>query len=274
MADRKRMESYIAVARISFRNSRQYTVDFLTGFAFFPTQLIALSIVYWIVYLQSWLLNGTNVIGGFNYPELISYLFIALIIARALPRWRLSVQIEQDIDRGPLVSYLSKPIDYSGFRFFSELPRSILYLIFGSITYLIAMLFIPLPFPTLTNLILFIPFFIIAYLVAFLLVFTMSLGTFWVNRQWWLRNLLSLLMIIAGGGLIPLSFFPPIIQTVFSLLPFQYCYYIPAIILQGYYLPEQLLPIALLSVIWLLILWILARIIWGLGRRRYEGPGG
>ncbi len=274
MVNRSRFESYLAVARISFKNFRQYTTDFLTHFAFFPAQIIALALVYWIVYLQAGLLTGTFILGGFTYHELLSYLFIALIIARALPRWRLSVQIEKDIDRGPLVSYLSKPIDYSGFRFFSELPRSILYMIFGSVTYLITMLFIPLPMPTLYNLLLFIPFFIVAYLVAFLLVFTMSLGTFWINRHWWLRNLLSLLMIIAGGGLIPLSFFPPTLQFVFSLLPFQYCYYIPAIILQGYYLPEQMLPITILIIIWLVILWILARIVWSRGRRRYEGPGG
>ena len=274
MTDRSRFSSYLAVSRISFRNSREYAVDFLTNFAYFPAQMIALGLVYWIMYSQAFLLTGTVAIGGFTYPELISYLFIALIIARALPRWRLSVQIEKDIDRGPLVSYLSKPIDYSGFRFFSELPRSLVYIGFGFLTYFITMLFIPLPMPTLLNALLFIPFFIVAYLVAFFLVFTMSLGTFWVNRQWWLRNLLSLLMIVAGGALIPLSFFPPSLQLFFTLLPFQYCYYIPAIILQGYYLPEQLPFITLLSLCWLLILWVLARVVWSLGRRKYEGPGG
>lgn len=274
MPNRSRFSSYLAVTRISFRNARQYTTDFLTHFAFFPAQMIALALIYWIIYLQAFLLNGTVIIGNFTYHQLISYLFIALIISRALPRWRLSVQIEKDIDQGPLISYLSKPIDYSGFRFFSELPRSILYMVFGGLTYLITMLFIPLPLPTLINTLLFIPFFIVAYLVAFLLVFTMSLGTFWISRQWWLRNLLSLLMIIAGGGLIPLNFFPPTLQFVFNLLPFQYCYYIPAIILQGYYLPEQLIPIALLSIIWLVILWVLARLVWNRGRRKYEGAGG
>jgi ABC-2 type transport system permease protein len=145
---------------------------------------------------------------------------------------------------------------------------------FGVLTYLIVMLFIPLPMPSLVNILLFIPFFLISYLVAFFLVFTMSLGTFWVNRQWWLRNLLSLLMVIAGGALVPLSFFPPTLQLAFSLMPFQFCYFIPAIILQGYYLPEQLLPIAFLSLIWLVILWLLARFVWSRGRRKYEGPGG
>jgi len=274
MVSRSRWGSYLAVARISLRNSRQYTIDFFTGFAFFPIQIIALSLVYWIVYLQAWLLNGTVAIGGFTYHELISYLFIAIIIARALPRWQLSVEIERDIDMGPLVSYLSKPIDYAGFRFFSELPRVMLYFLFGAITYLVTTFFIPIPLPSLYNLLLFIPFFIVAYLVAFLLVFTVSLGTFWVNRQWWLRNLISLLMIIAGGGLIPLSFFPPTFQLVLSLLPFQYCYYVPAIILQGYYVPTQLLPTLLLSLFWLVILWLFARFVWNQGRRKYEGPGG
>lgn len=274
MTERSRIHSYLAVSKISFRNARQYTIEFLTSFAYFPAQIIALSLVYSIIYNQAWILYGTIELGGFTLPQLISYLFIALIIARALPRWRLSSEIERDIDRGPLVSYLAKPIDYAGFKFFGELPRVLLYLIFGAITYVVTAFFIPLPTPTLFNILIFIPFFLVAYLVAFLLVFMMSLGTFWVGRQWWLRNLLSLLMMIAGGGLVPLSFFPPIMQMVLNLLPFQYCYYIPAILLQGYYQPDQLLPIALLSVMWLGILWILARFVWNRGRRKYEGPGG
>ncbi len=269
-----RLESYLAVARISFRNIRQYTTDFLTHFAFFPVQIIALSLVYWIIYQQAWILNGITAIGGFTFPELISYLFIAIIIARALPRWQLSIEVERDIDLGPLVSYLSKPIDYASFKFFSEMPRVLIYLLFGTLTYLVTLLFIPLPLPSILNILLFIPFFVIAYFISFLLVFTVALSTFWVYRGWWLRNLISLLMLMVGGGLIPLSFFPPTLQFVFGLLPFQYCYYIPAIILQGFYLPEQLLPITLLSLIWLVVLWLLARFVWSLGRRKYEGPGG
>ncbi len=274
MTERSRISSYFAVSRISFRNARQYTVDFLTSFAYFPAQIIALSLVYSMVYTQTWILSGTVTLGGFTLPQLISYLFIAIIMARALPRWRLSVEIERDIDRGPLVSYLAKPIDYTGFKFFGELPRVILYIFFGILTYLCTYLFIPLPLPTSLNVLLFIPFFIVAYIVAFLLVFTFSLGTFWISRQWWLRNLLSLLMMLAGGGLIPLSFFPVQLQVLLSLLPFQYCYYIPAIILQGYYSLEHLLPIGVLSVIWLVIRWALTRLVWNLGRRKYEGPGG
>ncbi|MFX0168552.1 MAG: ABC transporter permease [Candidatus Hodarchaeota archaeon] len=274
MSKKVKFSSYLAVSKISFRNVKKYTVDFLTSFAYFPAQIIALYFVYSIVYAQTFLIDGATVIGGFTFAQLINYLFIAIIMQRALPRWRLSTEIEKDIDRGPLVSYLARPIDYAGFKLFGEFPRSFLYLLFGLITYLITLLFIPLPVPALVNLLLFVPFFLVAYILAFLLVFATSLAAFKMSQIWWIRNLLGLTMTIAGGGLIPMSFFPPLLQGILLFLPFQYCYYTPAIILQGYYTVEGLIVIALISVGWLVILWLLTRGLWNLGRRGYSGAGG
>ncbi len=274
MAQRSRLRSYLAVSEISFRNMRQYTIEFLTTFAYFPAQLIALFFVYSIVYFQALILNGVTVIGGFTFPQLISYLFIAIIMYHVIPVYRLSGEVEKDIVRGPLISYLAKPIDYAGFKFFGELPRTLLYLFFGAITYSITLIFIPLPMPSLLNILLFIPFFYLGYLMAFLLIFTMALAAFWVSHQWWLRHLFSLLMAIIGGGLIPLSFYPHTIQLVLSILPFQYLYFVPAIIFQGYYLPELLIPLAVLGVFWLVIVYGLSRLVWYRGRHQYEGAGG
>lgn len=274
MRQRSALKGYLAVATISFRNTRQYTIDFLTHFIYFPVQLTALYFVYSVVYQQAWLINGVIVIGGFTLAQLISYLYVSIMFQRILPRWRLGTEVERDIDRGPLIGYLTKPIDYAGYRFFSEFPRSLLYFLFGIITYLAGMLLIQIPTPSPFNIGLFVPFFLTAYTISFLLFFTTALLAFWIGHHWWLRSFMSLLMVIAGGGLIPLTFFPPAVQFILNLLPFQYCYYIPAIILQGYYLPEQLPSIAILSVAWLVILWVLARGVWALGRRRYEGAGG
>jgi ABC-type uncharacterized transport system permease subunit len=249
-------------------------VDFLTHFAYFPAQIFALFFIYSIVYVQAWILDGVTIIGSFTFVQLINYLFIAIIMQRALPRWRLSNEIQKDIDRGPLVSYLARPIDYAGFKFFGEFPRSLLFMLFGLLTYLVALFFIPLPVPTFGNLLLFIPFFLIGYMTSFFIVFATSLAAFKMSQIWWVRDLLSLTMTLAGGGLVPLTFFPPLIQTILLLLPFQYCYYTPAIILQGYYAPGDLLPIALISIAWLAILYALVRLLWALGRRGYSGAGG
>lgn len=274
MTERSRIRSYFGVSQISFRNMRQYTIEFLTSFVYFPVKLIALYIVYSIIYLQAWIFDGTTVIGGFTFPVLMSYLFISVILISAIPLFRLSMEIEKDIVRGPLISYLTRPIDYAGFKVFAELPRTLVYLTLGALTYAIALFFIPLNIPTIYNIVLFIGFFYLAFFIAFLLVFTIALAAFWMSSQWWLRHLLSLTMSIAGGALIPLSYFPPFAQMILGLLPFQYLYYVPTLILQGYYLPEQLLPITLLGIFWLIALYSLSRLIWYFGRRRYEGAGG
>lgn len=274
MQFRARFNSYLAVARISFRNARQYTVDFLTNFVYFPAELIALFFVYSTVYWQVWVLDGTTTIGGFTLLQLISYLFITLTIQRTLPQYRMSRDIERDIDQGQLIAYLSKPMGYAGYRFFREFPRSLIYLFFGALTYLAGMLLFNLSTPNPFNLLLFIPLYLGAYIITFLLIYTMSLATFWTGRQWWLRNLVTLVTLIAGGGLVPLTFFPTAIQQILTLLPFQYCYFIPVAVLQGFYNPFQLTLIILIDAAWLVILYVMMRLVWRRGRHRYEGAGG
>ncbi len=269
-----RLKAYLAVSRISFRNVREYTLNFLTNFAYFPAELIALFFVYSIVYVQNWILNGNTTIGGFTLAQLVSYLFLSIMLQRILPRYQMSVQIERDINEGHLIGYLSKPINYSGYRFFSELPRSLIRLAIGAITYIIGIFLLILPVPYLQNILLFIPIFFSAYIIAFLFVFTLSLATFWVNRLWWLRDFVNLIMMIAGGALIPLSFFPPFLQFILTLLPFQYIYFVPVCILQGIYHPAQLFGLLLPSLFWMLILWAIAIFVWNLGRRKYEGARG
>ncbi|MDO8055488.1 MAG: hypothetical protein Q6361_01375, partial [Candidatus Hermodarchaeota archaeon] len=66
-----RISSYLAVSKISFRNIKQYTVDFLTHFAYFPAQLVALFFIYSIVYTQAWILDGVTTIGGFTFVQLL-----------------------------------------------------------------------------------------------------------------------------------------------------------------------------------------------------------
>ncbi len=274
MRQRARLQTYGAIAAISFRNAREYTVDFLMQFVNFPAQLVALFFVYSIVYWQAWLFDGSVVIGGFALVQLISYLYVSIMLQRVLPLHEMSRQIERDIDDGPLVIYLGKPVDYMGHTFFVDLPRALLYLSFGAITYLAGIFLLGLPVPLLVNIAMFLPLMLAAYSIAFLLYFTLALATFWVGRQWWLRQLIALAILIAGGGLIPLTFFPPIAQFVLSLLPFQYCFFIPVIVLQGFYDASQLVSIFLLDALWLVILWVLSRLVWRLGRNRYEGAGG
>jgi ABC-2 type transport system permease protein len=271
---RARLKAYLAVSRISFRNIREYTINFFTNFAYFPAELLALFFVYSVVYIQSWLNTGNTTIGGFTLTQLVSYLFLSILLQQVLPRHQMGVQIERDINKGHLVGYLSKPINYSGYRFFSELPRSLIRLAIGAITYIIGMFLILLPAPSLHNVLLFIPVFFSAYIIAFFFVFTLSLATFWVSRQWWLRNFVNLIMMIAGGALIPLTFFPPALHLLLTLLPFQYIYFVPVIVLQGFYHPSQLIGLLFPSLLWILILWASALIVWNLGRRRYEGAGG
>lgn len=274
MRQRARLRTYWAIAAISFRNTREYTINFLIHFVNFPVELVALFFIYSIVYWQSWLLNGTVVIGGFSLFQLVSYLFVSIMLQKVLPPGSLSRQIERDIDDGILVTYLGKPVDYMGHTFFVDLPRGLLFLCFGGVTYLVGIFLLGLPVPLLVNVALFLPLMLVAHAITFLLYFTLALATFWVGRQWWLRQLVALATLIAGGGLIPLTFFPPIAQLVLSLLPFQYSYFIPVVILQGFYTPDQLIPVFLLGATWLAILWVLSRVVWRRGRNRYEGAGG
>ena len=76
------------------------------------------------------------------------------------------------------------------------------------------------------------------------------------------------------GQLIPLSFFPPVIQQIFDYLPFSSMIYTPVMIYLGKYSGNELIFVLARQGIWVILLYGIGSIIWSRVVKRLVVLGG
>jgi ABC-2 type transport system permease protein len=84
---------------------------------------------------------------------------------------------------------------------------------------------------------------------------------------------MRVIMEVLAGAIIPLSFFPEVLQKIFLLLPFQFLIYLPMKIYLGKISPTQI-PFELFKEAgWIVGFGILNLFIWRRGVRQYVAMG-
>ncbi len=84
---------------------------------------------------------------------------------------------------------------------------------------------------------------------------------------------MRVIMEVVGGAIIPLSFFPQILQKIFFCLPFPFLIYLPMRIYLGK-IPLSVIPVEFVKELgWIIGLALLNLIIWKRGIRQYVSMG-
>lgn len=82
------------------------------------------------------------------------------------------------------------------------------------------------------------------------------------------------LLAFLTGQLIPISFFPEILQNIFQYLPFSSMIYTPVMIYLGKYTGQTLYFMLLRQFIWVILLYVLGSLIWKKVTKRLVVLGG
>lgn len=263
------MRKYWAIARAGFLNSLVYRADtFLWGFAELFDTLVFLFI--WIV-----LFGEKNTIGGFTLSETITYLIGVGIIVNILDTW-VAHDIERDVQSGRMSDVLTKPVSYFFVRVVMSLagkPLSLLvrFTVYGLIAFSFKEKFI-LNSNLVLLMVLFLSIFL-AYFINYLIEFLFGCLAFWMTRIRGASGILRTIRGVFSGGYAPLTFFPPLFQTVAKLLPFAYTRYFPMLIYLNKLDTMGIIKGLLVQVFWIIALLFLTKKIWRCGLRRYEGVG-
>jgi len=263
------MRKYLAIARAGFLNSLVYRADtFLWGFAELLDTLIFLFI--WII-----LFGEKNAIGGFTLPETITYLIGVGLIVNILDTW-VFYDLERDVQSGRLSDILLRPVSYFWARGAMAVAAKPLNLVIRLIVYVLVALFFKekfiLKFDLLTWVLLFFSV-ALAYLINFMIDFLLGCLAFWTTTTRGTGGILRAIRSIFSGGYAPLTFFPPLFQTVANLLPFAYTRYFPMLIYLGKLDTMGIIKGLLVQIFWIGALLVLTKKIWQKGLRRYEGVG-
>jgi ABC-2 type transport system permease protein len=230
-------------------------------------------IFLWLAIYRS---AGKEVIGGYSLGEMVTYLLGGGLINSFILTTAENPETSQNIQDGTLSAYLVQPINPYGIWFFRDLGSKTFYFVLGLSGYLVVCLFFGryLVFSAnLEHLIYFLISLILASLLQFLLFQSFSLLSFWVENTYGIRFTMRVAMEVVGGAIIPLSFFPQILQGIFKLLPFPFLIYLPMKIYLGK-IPLNHISIEFLKEIgWIAGFALLNLVIWKKGIRQYVAMG-
>ena len=213
---------------------------------------------------------------NWSMASVTTYYFL-LTIAGAM----LSSHIEEDvalidIQQGDLTRYLTRPFPYFWIKCIEEMPYRILQGTYGIILLIIFTLFFG-TYIRLTHDPIAICMSVIIAVLAFLITFTLKmnlgLSAFWFKDSRGFFELVTIVLIIFSGGVVPLHILPKAMQTISYALPFAYTAYFPIMGVQGELHYASLFQVIGSQIFWLTVLVGINRLMWSRGIKEFTAFG-
>ncbi len=210
--------------------------------------------------------SDSGVLGGLTRNEMILYIFMTYVTAN-LVNVEVAGYMLNDIRDGSVVMNLIKPIDYRlsliskalGCVLYRFLAPSIFVWI-GLEIYKVTVL--GMHVISIENIVLYLISTFFSVLIYQLFDFCFGLMAFVTTYMFGLNMAKGALVSFLTGQLIPISFFPEVLQRIFDFLPFSSMIYTPVMVYLGKYTGQELLLVLLRQIIWIILLYALGTFLW------------
>lgn len=215
--------------------------------------------------------NQANPNSSINNTDIVTYFLLALLLY-GFSNFH-TAAIETDILYGDLSKFLSKPVSFLQFHFFTLGGEQVLDFLIKLIICIPLFFWINFQLPPLPNIILFLLYLPLIFFFSFCTYAACSLLSFWISNSDSVRMTVLFLARTFSGVLIPYAFFPEQVRTFLMYTPFPYLVAQPIALMQNQISIaagiEGLGVLSIWSIISLLIMWLL----WKRGVDIYEGAG-
>ena len=218
------------------------------------------------------------ILGGLNRNEMTVYIFMVYVtssvVAISISEW-----VSEDVVKGTVAMQLIKPIDYRLSLIARALGQMVYRFILPAVFIWIGLelykfFALGLGFTPIFNIVLYIFSCLLSFLIFVLFDFCVGMIAFFTSYIFGLFMVKEALMSFLTGQLIPLSFFPAVVQRIFDFLPFSSMIYTPVMIYLGKYQGTELAWVLLRQLAWVLILYGLGTLIWNRVTKRLVVLGG
>ena len=248
--------------------------------AFYLFVVISLfsSFISYFLWMAIYGSSGGGSLGGLTQNEMVVYIFMVYVTS-SIVNISISKEVGMDIVKGQVVMNLIKPIDYRMsliskafgnmvYRFF--VPGIIIWI--GLEIYKVTVL--DMGVTSIACILLYILSSFMSFLIYVLFDFCFGMIGFFTTYIFGLEMIKESVLLFLTGQLIPLSFFPDIVQKVFSYLPFSSMTYTPVMIYLGKYQGTELLKVLLIQLVWVVLLYLIGSLIWEKVTKRLISLGG
>ena len=224
--------------------------------------------------------NGQTEIGGFPLAATLTYFTLLLVLQFFLSAASDDYEISEEIRNGLINQFLTKPINYFGYRLSLFGSARI---VTGGLSILPILAALPLlgphlAFPGAEHAALYavaIPALILSAFIQFTIAYCFGLLTFWFLEIQSFIILSLAIESVLGGQVFPLDLMPTWLYELSRWLPYYYQMYFPAALLTGRIqdLNTALQGIAIQAG-WAVVLFGIAHLLWRRGLRRHTAVGG
>jgi len=264
---------YYAVFGIGLQNTFVYRWNFLLR-SFFGFVPLAGTIFIWRAMFAE--TQGAT-IGGYEYRSMIFYFLLTILAENLITPTEDEWQIASDIREGQINAFLTKPLNYLGYRLTLFLSYRALYTVVTVIPVALVFLyfrdFITWPSHLGTW-----PLAVLSLAMAagiqFFIAYSLAMLAFWILEISTVVFILYSFEYFLSGHLFPLDIMPSWFKALLQWLPFTYELYFPiAVFLEK--VTGRTLAMGLgIQTLWFVLAFLMARFMWRRGVHRYQAVGG
>lgn len=216
-------------------------------------------------------------IGGYDYRSMIFYFVLTMLADNLVTPTEDEWQIAADIREGQINAFLTKPMNYLGYRLSLFLSYRLLYTLVTIIPVALVIFYfrddVTLPSHGVTWL-LSAGSLAMAGLIQFLIAYSLAMLAFWILEISTIVFILYSFEYFLSGHVFPLDIMPASFQITLKWLPFPYELYFPVAVFLEKVRGAELWSGLAIQAGWLLLTWFAARLMWRRGVRHYQAVGG
>jgi ABC-2 type transport system permease protein len=272
MSERARVApwpKYLSIALTSFQQAVAYRLTTIINIA------LTFIWVFILYYLWRAAFSERDVIAGYTWADMRTYVLLAYGI-NALVGWRVGSMMMGAIRTGEILRELVRPLNYCGTQLALAagftVTEGLISLIF---TLLLGVFVLDIQAPATPEMaLLFVLSVLIGFVTKALIVFSVSLLTFWtlngVGLMWAQQSIIAIL----AGTLVPIDLLPSWLRVIAEVLPMRGIVYTPVTLYLGKADGWEIAQLIGMQIAWLAALWVFANWAWRTAFNAVEIQGG
>jgi ABC-2 type transport system permease protein len=258
---------YLAFAAKAFSREATYRMEVFTNVGSLVVRLYLMKSVWTALYAQ----NAAP--AGVSLHAVLTYTAIALLMSLVLELDG-TRQIREKLREGTIATDLMKPISLPFYFFSDGVGMTLLHALLIVPALIVSLLIVHIDVPPPHVLAAFALSFLLGYLVNFLMNFLMNCVAFWTLETFAVQLMVRWLSDLLGGQVVPLIFFPGVLQKIVLALPFAAVYSTPLLIYVGTIPPSGYAAAFGAQLGWFIAFALLSALVWHAAQRRIVVQGG
>lgn len=270
----KRCKIYFPFIGAGMQEVASYRVNWI----FYMLGNVMACAVSYFIWKAVYASGSSESMNGFTMPQMIVYI-VMMFLTNTMIASDASYVIGEEVRDGAIIMRMLKPISYNATFLFQEIGNKLFTEFIIALPLVFAVEAIRAAFAgsvqfNVLRFLLFLFSAATAYLLNFFFNICFGFAAFITKNLWGVNTVKNCVVGFLSGSIIPLSFLPGALESVFLFLPFASLNYTPVMIYMGKYSGGTLWYYLGLQIFWAAAFWGLSKLLWKVVSRRLTAQGG